>query len=98
MNEEARATEQSDQTKIALIGKDIGFINKNIDEIKQDIKNLTGFFVLNAKYEDDRKADNLRFAALEKSSALWKWLSPSLAAILGSVLTFLIVNFLNNIK
>jgi 5-bromo-4-chloroindolyl phosphate hydrolysis protein len=90
--------EQSDKTKIALIGKDIGYINENIKEIKQSIQGFGVTFVTTMQYQDDKRALETRMDRLEKSSNLWRWLSPTLAAVLGSVLTFLIVSYFQNLK
>jgi hypothetical protein len=91
------AEEQSQETKIALINQNIENINRNVDEIRLDIKSLNGVFVPTMKYEDDKRAVDIRLTALEKSSNLWKFLSPSLAAALGSVLTILITNYLQHL-
>jgi hypothetical protein len=89
---------QSQETKIALINQNIQNINRNVDEIRLDIKGLNGIFVPTMKYEEDRKALELRVSTMEKSGNLWKWLSPTLAATMGSVLTLLVSSYLQHLK
>lgn len=89
---------QTDETKVALIGKDISYINQSISEIKQSIQNFGVTFVTTAQYQDDKRLWAERIERLEKASNLWRWLSPTLAALLGSVLTFLVISFLSNPK
>ena len=82
---------ESDDTKIALINNNIEFIKKDIVEIKLALQNK---YATNLSLETVAKETELRLKRLESSSNLWKWLSPILAAVLGSVLTFLIINYL----
>ena len=82
---------ESDDTKIALINNNIEFIKKDIVEIKLALQNK---YATNVSLETVAKETELRLKRLESSSNLWKWLSPILAAVLGSVLTFLIINYL----
>ena len=88
----------TDETKIALIGKDIGFINENIKEIKSTISNLSGMYVPTVIYQEEKKAQDLRISRLENSSNLWRWLSPTLSAVLGSIITILVISYLNNLR
>lgn len=88
---------QTDATKIALIGKDISFINENIKEIKETMNQLSGVYVPTTIYQEEKKAQNLRILRLESSSNLWRWLSPTLSAIFGSIITILIISYLNNL-
>ena len=86
------------QTKVELIGKDIGYIQKDIAEIKSSVKELAGVYATKTQMDtlDNELRDRLR--KLEQSSNLWKWLSPTLAAVMGSIITFLLVSYLQNLK
>ena len=86
---------ESDDTKIALINNNIEFIKKDIVEIKLALQNK---YATNLSLETVAKETELRLKRLESSSNLWKWLSPILAAILGSVLTFLIIQYLMGLR
>ena len=85
----------SDETKIAVINANIEFIKKDILEIK---------FSLNDQYATREslvtvvKETELRLQRLENSSNMWKFLSPTLAAVMGSVTTFLLIQYLMGIR
>lgn len=87
-------TQQSEQTINALIQKDINYMRTDILEIKDSIKMLGGVYA--TKSELKEIAD--RAAALEKSSNMWKFLSPTFAAIFGSIITFLAVQYLIQVR
>lgn len=76
-----------------LIAKDISYIQRDISAITTSIKELSGVYTTKA----DLKTVSDKVYALEKSSNLWKWLAPTLSAVLGSVVTFLVINYLTNI-
>lgn len=80
----------SDQTQIALIQKDISNIQTNIFDIKTVLKE--GYVTKDSLFQTAKDTET-RLIRLESSSNLWKWLSPSLAAIMGSVLTFFIIEY-----
>ena len=85
-------TKQSEETLTALMGKDISYIRVDIMEIKESIRLLGGVYATKAELKEI--ADKAH--ALEKSSNIWKFLSPTLAAISSSVVTFLAIQFLLN--
>lgn len=74
---------------------DKGFNDNNLkmDALTSEVRSLglTLFKKLNVEQDHEK-----RLSSLEKSGNLWKWLSPLGAVILGSVLTFLIIEFLKN--
>lgn len=80
----------SDQTQIALIQKDISNIQTNIFDIKTVLKE--GYVTKDSLFQTAKDTET-RLIRLESSSNLWKWLSPSLSAIIGSVLTFFIIEY-----
>jgi hypothetical protein len=86
----------TDETKIALINNNIGFIQKDLSEIKITLKEMAGVYVPTAKFDEAQTQLNYRLAGLEKSSNLWKWLAPMLSAVTGSIVTFLVISFLQN--
>ena len=85
-------TIQSEETKIAVMANDIAYIKKSQDRIEASVKELTNVYA--TKQELKEVVD--KTTALERSSNIWKVISPSIAAILGSVITFLIIQFLQN--
>lgn len=93
-----KPTDQTTETSVSLIAKDIAYIQKDMSDIKTSIKELSGVYPTKISMDEGFKAVSERLDRLEKSSGLWKWLSPSLSAILASVMTFLIINYLVNLK
>jgi len=82
---------KNDAVKIATLEANMTNIAKDIIEIKADIREIKNSLTPVSDLV-------LRVTRVEKSSNFWKWFSPSLAAVLGSTLTFLIINFLQNLK
>lgn len=91
-------TKPTDETKIALINNNISFIQKDLSEIKTSLKELAGVYVPTAKFEEAQRQLDVRLTTIERSSNLWRWLAPVLSAVLGSVVTFLIISYLQNIE
>jgi 5-bromo-4-chloroindolyl phosphate hydrolysis protein len=94
MDKEIKTTE-AQNTSLIGIGKDVAYIQKDISEIKMGIKELSGIYATKISVDDINKAVEIRLTRIEASSNLWKWLSPSVAAVLGSVLTFLTIQYLS---
>lgn len=85
----------TDDTSNALIQKDIAYIQKDISEIKTGIKDLAGVYQTKLAADDISRAFDLRLKKVEDSSNIWKWLSPTLAAVVSGVMVFLIVQYLS---
>ena len=79
--------------RLAVVEEKIPELKKDISEVKGDVRQIKDFItasnltseVANLKYQ---------IMAMQKSNNFWKFLSPTLAAITGSVLTFLIIEYL----
>lgn len=87
--------ELHDQTSIALIRKDISYIQSDINDIKVVLKE--GYATKDALVQVAKETE-ARLVKLENSSNLWRFLSPTLAAIMGSVLTFLIIQYMMQLR
>ena len=61
-----------------------------IDEIYIDVKEIKQC-IANGNFDK-------RLIRLENKSNFWMWLSPTLAAIFGSFITFLIIKYFESIK
>lgn len=74
---------------------DQGFTENNLkmDALTSEVKNLSLTLLKKLNVEQDHEK---RLFTLEKSSNLWKWLSPTFAAIMGAILTFLITEYLKS--
>ena len=75
------------------MGTNIAYIQRDLGEIKASIKDLAGVYATKIFVDDAVKAANLRITALEASSQLWRWLSPTLSAFAASVMTFFVINY-----
>lgn len=80
-----------ESTSIAVINTNIVYIQRDISEIRLLMKD--GYATKESLKEVATQTED-RLLRLEKSSNFWRWMSPSLAAVLGSVMTFLTINFL----
>lgn len=88
----------SDETKIALINLNVSTIQRDVMEIKESVKGLNTIFASRDQLVQVAKETETRITRLENSSNLWKFISPSLAAIMGSVLTYLIIQYLMSLR
>lgn len=86
-----RMTVESEGTKIAGISKDISYIQRDISEIKEAMR--TSFATKDALAQTAKDTE-IRLTRLEGQSNLWRFLNPTFSAILGSVLTFLLVQYI----
>jgi hypothetical protein len=86
-----------DDTKIAVIQTNIEYIKKDITEIKDSVKSLAGVYATQLSLDSLKMEIMERLDRLEKSSNLWKWLSPTLTAIITAIGTFLVLNYIQNI-
>ena len=97
--------QQADNTKVALINNNIAYIQKDISEIKGSIKELAGVYVTREALVEVAKQTEERFRALEVSIGRVEnantpgktWFKHSLSGILGAVLTFLIIQYLQKL-
>lgn len=75
-------------------------IQKDIGEIKSDIKsilaNLAATSTQNAILSNEIDDLQKTVTELKKKSGLWGWLGPTLAAVAGSILTFLLISYIQS--
>lgn len=84
----------SEETAIALFTNDLGYIKKDIAEIKQSVKELAGVYPTKAEFATLAQ----RVVDLENGGKLWKALAPVIGAVVGSVITVLLLNYLNSFR
>lgn len=93
---------KTDGEAIAAIQAQMNDVQTNITEIKSDIKsilvNLAATGTQNALLNKEVTELQREINDLKTKSGFWRWMSPTLAAAAGSVLTFLFINFLTNSK
>lgn len=85
-------------TPVALIGKDIQYIQRDIAKINENIDKLSGVYATQVSVSDSNRTTDSRLKKLEEASGLWKFLSPALSAILSAVLTFFVVQYFTMLK
>ena len=73
--------------RLSMLEQKVTDLALTINEIKGDVKEIKAGMVSIIDFDK-------RLKRLEYSSNIWKWMSPTLAAVLGSVLTFLIISYL----
>lgn len=79
---------KKDGERLAQLEQKVTDLALVVGEIKSDVKEIKAGMTTIVDFDK-------RLKRLEYSSNLWKWASPTLAAVTGSILTFLIINFLN---
>ncbi len=93
--EDERRQLMKDGTGIALINNNISYIQKDILEIKLSLRDT---FATKEALIQVAKETESRLIHLEDSAGLWKWTSPILAGVFGSVLTFLLIQYLTSLR
>ena len=73
--------------RMAVLEQKVTDLALTVNEIKGDVKEIKAGMTSIIDFDK-------RLKRLEYSSNMWKWASPSLAAIAGSILTFLLIEFL----
>ena len=90
--------QESEDTKTALIAKDISYIQKDIADIKMSVKDLAGVYITKQEFEEFKKLMLETVSEIKSSSNFWKWFSPTFTAVLTAVITFLIIQYLTHFK
>ncbi len=85
----------NDNSAIAVIQSKVERIQLDIADIKEVLKD--GYATKDSLVMVMKESEQ-RFVNLEASSGLWKWLSPTFAAVMGSVLTFLLLQYIMQAK
>lgn len=96
---------ESENTKIAVINNNIGFIQRDISEIKTSIKELAGVYATQTALIEVAKQTEERFKNIEQTvleiknanSPTKTWLKHSLSGVLGAVLTFLLIQYIQRL-
>lgn len=85
----------NDNSSIAVIKTNIEYIQKDINDIKTVLKD--GYVTKDSLAQVARETEG-RLSRLESTKNFWQWFSPLLSGTLGSILTFLTINYFMNIK
>ncbi len=90
-------TVETTETKIAVISTNIGFVQRDIADIKTSISLLANVYATSKDLSEVAKATEMRLSRLEKSNYLWKWLGPTLSAIIAVIIEYLFVFYLQHL-
>ncbi len=83
------------QTDIALIKQDIGYIKTSLGEVNINLKGLPLLFASKEELKDVAKETEIRLGVLESAiQGPKKYIGPIFAAICSSVVTFLVIAYL----
>ncbi len=95
-------TATPDDTRIALISKDISYIQRDIADINVGIKALDGVYATQESVSDLEKQISTMAQTVEKinnrQTGVQKYIPHIVTSSLTGVLVFLILFFLNNVK
>ncbi len=87
------------ETKIAVMATDIGYIKDSMSEIKGSIKGLPLLFASKEELKDVTKETEIRLSVLEKKSeGLGRFMIPVFTAVGSSIMTFLIIQYLEKLR
>ena len=87
---------------LASVTTTLVYIQAQLAEIKADVKTLTNIFASKEELAQSARVIDDRINRLESASNLWRWLSPTMSAVLswiiGSVITFLVIQYIQHYK
>ncbi len=89
---------ESSDTKIAVMANDIAYIKKSQDRIEQSVKDLSNTYITKQEFDDVKIAQDSKIASLQRSSNIWKIVSPAVASVITAVIVFLLISFLQSAK
>lgn len=75
--------------RLGVLEQKVSDLVLTVNEIKGDVKEIKAGMTSIIDFDK-------RLKRLEYSANFWKWVSPTLAAIAGSALTFLLIEFLKS--
>lgn len=95
-----------EETKIALIQQAIGFANIKIDDMNKKLDNMANNYITRLQMDnafqprDSKIYDNEKaISTMQKELALqkvWSWFRTAILMIATSVVTFLVINYLQH--
>lgn len=97
---------KTNETKIALLEANMQDIKTQVSETNLEVKSLSSkieSFIIAKSQETTQLQIEVRllaksFERLEKQAGFWRWFAPTLSAIFSAAITFLFINYLQNLK
>ena len=87
--------ERTENERMAVLETTVKNMDKRITEIQADIKSIIATLAQQPTLEAEIETLKKEIQELKASTNMWKFLSPTFAAIMGSVLTFLIIQYIS---
>ncbi|HEX9504159.1 MAG TPA: hypothetical protein VF974_07660 [Patescibacteria group bacterium] len=87
---------ETTETKIAVISTNIGYVQRDISDIKTSISLLANVYATSKDLQEVAKQTETRIGKLEKSSNAWKFFAPTLSAIIAVVIEYLFIFYLQH--
>lgn len=91
-------TPDSDNTKIAVISKTLEFIQRDISAINVTMQGLAGVYETKEEAIQRGKIFDDRLTKIEGSNKIRSFVIPIITFITGSILVFLLINYLQHLK
>lgn len=88
---------QPEGEKIAVLESNMEILKNDVSEIKGDIKLIMGKLDNQNILESRISNNTLQIQKLNNEFSKRLWVASSLSAILGAIMTFLIISFLNTV-
>lgn len=88
---------ENDGERIIALETNMTNIAKDISDIKADIKAISIQLNKQPSLEIEILSLKEEIKEIRKSSNLWKWLSPTLTALLTAVVTFLLIQYIQRL-
>lgn len=88
---------QTNEIKIATLEANMVNIAKDISDIKADIKAIVTQLNKQPSLEAEIIALKQEIMEIKASSNLWKWLAPTLTAVLTAAVTFLVIQYIQRL-
>jgi len=85
--------ELANASTIATLTTTLGFMQTQLADIKAELRTLNGTFANKEELASTARQIEERIVRLENQSNLWRWVSPTMSAILAAVLAFFITAY-----
>lgn len=78
---------------IATLTTTLGFMQASLAKIEAKLEALNATFASKEELAQTARATEIRINALENASNLWRFLSPTISAVLAGILVFFVTAY-----
>lgn len=89
---------ESTEIKLAVLETNVSNLDKKVTAIQADVKAIIDTLSKQQGIEAEIITLKAELLAMRNSSNLWKWLSPTLTAIMTALVTFLLIQYITNLQ